>query len=167
MPRFLESGLSAVERVCLVVAQFAIFVMMLSISVDALGRYVLNRPLQGSYEFTSLYLMIILAFLGMPATYARGGHIRLDVFRPYLARIPGQPVERLNALIAACVFGFFTWFAGGEAIAKFVERDTTFGIIQFPLYWSYVWVPIGCGLLTLRLAAEIVFPAPVLEEAGK
>lgn len=158
MPRMLENGLSFFDRAFLIVAQGAIFLMMLSISADALGRYLLNRPLQGSFEFTSLYLMVILTFLGMPATYARGGHIRLDVLRPYLARIPGKPVERINALVAACVFGILTWYAGGEAISKFIERDTTFGIVQFPLYWSYVWVPLGCGALTLRLLVEVVFP---------
>lgn len=167
MPKILENGLSALDRVCLAVAQFAIFVMMLSISVDALGRYFFNRPLQGSFEFTTLYLMVILTFLGMPATYAGGGHIRLDVLRPWLARIPGNPVERLNALIAACIFGFLAWHSGTEAVSKFIERDTTFGVIQFPLYWSYVWVPLGCGLLALRLAVEVVFPRAEQEGADR
>ncbi|MEO3387919.1 TRAP transporter small permease [Mesorhizobium sp. CAU 1741] len=154
----LERGLSFFDRLCMALAQLAIFVMMLSISADALGRYLFNRPLQGSFEFTTLYLMVILTFLGLPATYASGGHIRLDVLRPWIARIPGNPVERLNSLIAACVFGFLAWHSGLEAIAKFADGDTSFGVIQFPLYWSYVWVPVGCGLLTLRLAVEIVFP---------
>lgn len=167
MSKVLEDGLSVLDRVCMAVAQLAIFVMMLSISADALGRYFLNRPLQGSYEFTSLYLMVILTFLGLPATYARGGHIRLDVLRPLLARIPGRPVERLNALVAAFVFGFFAWYAGIEAIGKFVERDTSFGLIQFPLYWSYVWVPVGCALLALRLAVEVVFLPSGAEETGR
>lgn len=164
MPKILEKGLSALDRICLAVAQLAIFVMMLSITADALGRYFFNRPLQGSFEFTTLYLMVILTFLGLPATYASGGHIRLDVLRPWLMRIPGNPVERLNSLIAAGVFGFLAWYSGIEAISKFVERDATFGVIQFPLYWSYVWVPVGCGLLALRLAVEVIFPS--VEQEG-
>lgn len=164
MPKILEKGLSALERICLAVAQLAIFVMMLSITADALGRYLFNRPLQGSFEFTTLYLMVILTFLGLPATYASGGHIRLDVLRPWLMRIPGNPVERLNSLIGAAVFGFLAWYSGIEAFSKFIEKDTTFGVIQFPLYWSYVWVPVGCGLLALRLAAEVIFPS--VEQQG-
>ncbi|MBX9453647.1 MAG: TRAP transporter small permease [Mesorhizobium sp.] len=163
MPRPLERALSFFDRIFMAIAQLAIFVMMLSISVDALGRYLFNRPLQGSFEFTTLYLMVILTFLGLPATYASGGHIRLDVLKPWLARIPGNPVERVNALIAAGIFGFLAWHSGIEAVSKFIDRDTSFGVIQFPLYWSYVWVPLGCGLLALRLAVEIAFPRSDLE----
>lgn len=166
MPTVLEKGLSFFDRIFMAIAQLAIFTMMLSISADALGRYLFNRPLQGSFEFTTLYLMVILTFLGLPATYAGGGHIRLDVLRPLLQRIPGNPVERLNALIAASVFGFLAWHSGHEAVGKFVARDTSFGVIQFPLYWSYVWVPLGCGLLTLRLAVEIIYPRVERETAG-
>lgn len=165
MPSSLQRGLSLFDRLFMMIAQAAMCIMMLSISADALGRYLFNRPLQGSFEFTTLYLMVIVTFLGLPATYARGGHIRLDVLRPWLARIPGNPVERLNALLAAAVFGFLAWHSGGEAVGKFIDRDTTFGVIQFPLYWSYVWVPLGCGLLALRLAVEIVYPPAEHEDA--
>lgn len=158
IPRPLESVLSLFDRLFLIVAQIAMALMMLSISADSLGRYLFNRPLTGSYEFTSLYLMVIITFLAIPATYASGGHIRLDILRERLARVPGRPFERINALLAVAVFGFLTWHAGGAAITKFIERDTSFGVIQFPLYWSYVWVPVGCGLLSVRLALEIVFP---------
>jgi TRAP-type C4-dicarboxylate transport system permease small subunit len=161
MRRTIETILGLFDRLFLLVSQIAMVVMMLTISADSLGRYLFNRPLQGSYEFTSLYLMVVITFLAMPATYARGGHIRLGALRPVLARVPGNPFERINALLAALVFGFLAWHAGGEAIGKFVDRDTSFGAIQFPLYWSYVWVPAGCGLLSLRLAFEIVFPQPV------
>jgi TRAP-type C4-dicarboxylate transport system permease small subunit len=44
-----------------------------------------------------------------------------------------------------------TYFTATEAIERFRNLDTTFGAIQFPIYWSYVWVPLGCGLLSLRL----------------
>jgi len=158
MRHWLERGLSFFDRAFLLVAQAAILAMMITICTDSLGRYLFNRPLRGSYEITSLYLMVILVFMAMPATYATGGHIRLDLLRSLLARVPGMIFERLNAALAACAFGLLAWYAGGEAIDRFVYRRTTLGIIQFPLYWSYVWVPVGCGLLSLRLAIEVVFP---------
>lgn len=140
------------------IAQLSLLVMMLSISGDALGRYVFNRPLQGSFEFTSLYLMVILTFLAMPASYSAGAMVRLDVFTAPLSRLPGHLSERINTFAGAAVFGFIAWHSGHEAIAKFISRDTTFGVIQFPLYWSYVWVPLGCGLMAVRLAYEFLFP---------
>lgn len=139
-------------------AQLSLFVMMLSISADALGRYLFNSPLQGGFEFTSLYLMVIITFLGMPGAYAQGGLVRLGALDPILLRIPGRLSERLNAALGAAVFAFISWHAGHEALEKFIDRDTTFGVIQFPVYWSYVWVPLGCGLLALRMGYEIFMP---------
>ncbi len=102
--------------------------------------------------------MVGLVFMAMPATYAGADHIRLDLFRGALARLPGMIPERLNAGLAACAFGLVAWYAGGEAIDRFAPRRTTLGIIQFPPYWSYVWVPVGCTLLALRLTLEVIFP---------
>lgn len=155
---WLERGLSVFDRAFLLIAQAAIVLMMVTICTDSLGRYLFNRPLRGAYEVTSLYLMVVLVFMAMPATYAGGGHIRLDLFRGTLARFPGMIPERLNAALAAFAFGLVAWYAGGEAIDRFVQRRTTLGMIQFPLYWSYIWVPVGCTLLALRLALEVVFP---------
>ncbi|GLQ05128.1 TRAP transporter small permease [Sneathiella chinensis] len=167
MHRQMNVVLGFFDTVFLRVAQLALFVMMICITVDALGRYAVGIPLSGSFEFTSLYLMVIVAFLSMPATYARGGMVRLDVLTSWLEQLPGKISARLNALLSAAAFGLLTWFSAGEAIEKFIKLDTTFGAIQFPLYWSYVWVPLGCGLLTVRLFLEIFFPTrPQTHAAG-
>lgn len=160
--------LALFDTIFMRIAQISLFVMMLTISADALGRYLFNHPLQGGYEFNSLYLMVIITFLGTPAAYAQGGLVRLDALNSVLSRIPWQLSERLNAALGAAVFAFITWHSGLEAIEKFVSRDTTFGVIQFPIYWSFVWVPVGCGMLALRLSYETFYPQKretVLEEA--
>ncbi len=154
----MSRALSLLDLAAMRIAQTSLLVMMLAISVDALGRYLFNSPLQGNFEFTSLYLMVILTFLGMPASYARGGMVRLDILSGPLSRLPWHLSERVNVFLAAAVFGFIAWHAGLEAFEKFEARDTTFGVIQFPIYWSYVWVPVGCALMFLRLAYEFVFP---------
>lgn len=159
--------LGLLDLVFMRIAQLSLFVMMLSIGADALGRYLFNSPLQGGFEFTSLYLMVILTFLAAPAAYAQGGLVRLGVLDPVLARIPGRLSERINAALGAGAFGFVAWHSGLEAIDKFVVRDTTFGVIQFPIYWSYVWVPLGCGLLALRLAYEVLHPQERRSEIGE
>ncbi len=155
------------DQIFVRIAQLSLLVMMLSISADALGRYAFNHPLQGSFEFNSLYLMVIITFLAMPASYATGGMVRLDILTGTLTKIPWHLSERINTFASAAVFGFIAWHSGHEAIEKFISRDTTFGVIQFPMYWSYVWVPLGCGLIAIRLTHELIFPvrSAHLEEA--
>jgi TRAP-type C4-dicarboxylate transport system permease small subunit len=147
------------EKLFMAVAMISMFVMMLSISADALSRYLLGRPITGQYEFTQFYLLVILVFMALPRTYGIGGHIRLKLLDGYRRKIPFNLAERCNVMLAGIAFGAITYISGLEAIDKFANQDRLFGAVQFPIYWSYVWVPLGCGLMALRLIYEIVVPA--------
>ena len=146
------------EKLYMATAMMSIFVMMLSISADALSRYLFGTPITGQYEFTQFYLLVILVFMALPRTYMIGGHIRLKLLDRYRRKIPFSLSERCNAALAAIAFGAIAWFSGLEAVDKFVNQDKLFGAVQFPIYWSYVWVPLGCGLMALRLIYEIFVP---------
>jgi TRAP-type C4-dicarboxylate transport system permease small subunit len=146
------------EKVFMAAAMMSIFVMMLSISADALSRYLLGNPITGQYEFTQFYLLVILVFMALPRTYILGGHIRLKLLDKYRHKIPFDLSERCNVLLGVLAFGAVTYISGIEAIDKFVHQDKLFGAIQFPIYWSYVWIPLGCGLMTLRLFYELFVP---------
>lgn len=161
MKATLGRSLSGLEKACQAISQLTLFLMMVSISIDGLGRYLFNHPLQGGLQLTELYFMVILTFLGMPATYATGGHIRLDAIRPWLDKIPYALSERFNSLLAGGAFGIMAWQAGVVAIEKIQHLETSYGAVQFPIYLSYVWVPMGCGLLALRLTFEVLYPHQV------
>jgi TRAP-type C4-dicarboxylate transport system permease small subunit len=150
--------LAIFEKLFMATAIIAIFVMMLSISADALSRYLFGSPITGQYEFTQFYLLVILVFMALPRTYGSGGHIRLKLLDGYLRKIPFNLSERCNAVLGGIAFGAIAYVSGLEAIDKFINQDKLFGAVQFPIYWSYVWVPLGSGLMALRLIYEIFFP---------
>ncbi len=156
--RAARRALALVDAAFMGVAVLSLGAMVVSVTADAVGRYLFNDPLSGNYEFTSLFAMVALTFMGMPQTYATGGHIRLTAFTARLDRIPGKLSERLNVALGLVAFGLLAWISAGEAIHKFAVRETTLGSIQFPMYWSYVWVPLGSTLLCLRLLFELVHP---------
>tara|TARA_R110002020_G_scaffold458434_1_gene675842 strand:- start:32157 stop:32669 length:513 start_codon:yes stop_codon:yes gene_type:complete len=146
------------ENTLMVLAATMLMVMLFSMVIDASGRYLFDTPLAGNYEFTTYFGMVMLTYLALPKTYVIGGHVRLEILQPLLARIPYDLSARLNALLAALCFGAITLYAGAEAIEKFHARETTIGIIQIPIYISFMAFPVGCGILTIRLIAEIFFP---------
>lgn len=166
MKQTIDRFLGMLENIALAVAILALLLTMASISLDAFSRYLFNRPFQGQYEFTSLYLMVILTFLGMPKTQAAGGHIAVPLFKSILDRIPGRIVQRATSLCALLAFCFAAWVTGEEALNKIAARTTMFGAIQFPTYLSYCWVPVGFGLLALRLAYQTVWPGDVIVREG-
>lgn len=164
MREAIDRVLRVLEAIAMTMAVIAVLAMMASITLDALGRYLFNRPFTGQYEFTSLYLMVILTFMGLAHTQAVGGHISVPLFQGLVAKLPWKLPARLAALCAAVAFGFVTVMAGEDALAKIAARTTTFGAIQFPTYLSYCWMPVGTGLLTLRLIFQTVWPPEPAEE---
>ena len=147
------------EILFMAAAMVSMFIMMLSISADALSRYLFGSPITGQYVFTQFYLLVILVFMALPRTYGIGGHIRLKLLDRYRRKIPFNLSERCNVMLAGIAFGAIAYISGLEAIDKFVNQDKLFGAVQFPIYWSYVWVPLGSGLMALRLIYEIFVPA--------
>jgi len=97
--------LALFEKLYMATAMISIFVMMLSISADALSRYLFGSPITGQYEFTQFYLLVILVFMALPRTYIIGGHIRLKLLDQYRQKIPFSLSERCNAALGGIAFG--------------------------------------------------------------
>ncbi len=159
--KLLFRTLKLLEKASLGLAVLAMLAMMISITADAFGRFFFNAPIEGAFEFTELYLMIIVTFMALPDTYTSGTQIKLDIATKYLEKIPGRALERLALACAAAIMGVMFWYSLQTAIEKFAETETSFGAVQFRLDWSYVWVPIGTGLVGLRMALRALFLEPL------
>lgn len=163
MPRLIEAFtvfVDRIERGADILAGVSLLAMMLLISADALGR-LFGSPIQGAYEFTEYYLMVIVAFAALSRSYRTGGQVKLELLEPWLARVPGKAAYRAAVAASLIAFLILLWFSAGDAAHRIADRDTTFGVIQWPLYLSYVWLPIGVGLLSLRLIAELIRPSEI------
>jgi hypothetical protein len=40
----------------------------------------------------------------------------------------------------------------------YVDDEFVMGVIDWPVAWSWVWVPVGCLLLALRLLVDCTAP---------
>ena len=150
--------LSQIEKGLLVIATAGLLLMMLSISIDALGRYLFNSPLRGNFELTSLYFMVILVFATLSSNYAESIHVRLDIVSEKLKGRFDKNYTRAIALICFPIFAVFAWHVCSEAIAKIQQLETRMGAIPFPIYLSYIWVALGAVTLTMRFALDIISP---------
>ena len=55
--------------------------MMLHVTVDVTGRYVFNRPLEGTTEIVAAYYMVVIAYAPWAWIAARDNHIVAGMFR--------------------------------------------------------------------------------------
>lgn len=147
-------GFEKLERMILILAQAAIFIMMFIITADAVSRYVFHQSIIGVYEFTERYLMISAIFLSMSYVMKVDGHIKLDLL---IDRLPKKVSKFFNLifLLLGAAFVFCIGYQGTVmTYDAWMNNVVGTGLIPWPVWLSYIWVPIGAYLFTLRLLLQ-------------
>ncbi|MCM3569013.1 TRAP transporter small permease [Neobacillus mesonae] len=146
----IERGFTLIENLFLWFSQAAVAVMMLLTTLDALSRYIFSKSITGAYEITEMYLMVILVFLSMSYVQKVDGHIRLDIL---FERFPKRMQDVLNIVynLLAAAFMFFIGYQGyNMTINAFQNNLIASGLLNFPLWLSYIWIPVGSFLIMIR-----------------
>jgi len=137
----------------------ALFLMMSMNAIDAIGRYFQQITPPDVYHLTELFLMPVVFFFALAQTQRDRGHVNVILLSQFL------PL-RLQAAINAFVFGatalvcaviaYSSWDAAWPHLAQW---RVTGGMVPWPTGISRAIVPIGMGLLTLRLIVDTVVDA--------
>ncbi|WP_114964338.1 TRAP transporter small permease [Alkalilacustris brevis] len=151
--QWIEKPLSVIEDALHAIGCAALVCVVLLLNADILMRLFLGRPVQMQFEVTELYLMPALATLSLARVFRDGGHLALDIIAE--EKIPDL-LRRLILALSASFFVAVTWMSWRFAHRAFRRGDIDFGVMDWPLGWAYVVVPIGCGVLALRLIFETV-----------
>jgi TRAP-type C4-dicarboxylate transport system permease small subunit len=148
--------LDRVETVVTRVAAACMFAIMLIVSADVLMRYVFNRPFGWAYDLISLYLMAAVFFLVLSNAYARGAHVSVDILQQ---RFP-EGLFRLSEIVTCAaslvVFAIIARVGWTRAIDAYEQGDVLAGAIPWPTWPALALVPLGSGLLAIRLALHLV-----------
>ncbi|MBB4285898.1 TRAP transporter small permease [Roseospira goensis] len=152
--RLLDAGLLRLEHAAAAVGVLGLAAIMLLVSADALGRYFFNAPVQFQYELTSHYIMGMTSLVALSWGVRRGAHIRIG----FIDQVVGERLRGIlfgiNFLIAAVTMAVICVYAAGEAWHAWVNADLFFGVVDWPVWLARIWVPLGCGLLCLRLVLD-------------
>lgn len=143
-----------VERLLFGCSALALVAMMLLVSADVVARYCFNSPLTFQFDLTSEYLMVIVATLSLPRSETRGAFIRLHVARRFLRPRAAGILDAVNNLVASGAFLGMAWFSGVRTFEKWDTGAAVFGVVDWPVWLSLIWVPIGCFMLAVRLASN-------------
>ncbi|WP_298854639.1 TRAP transporter small permease [uncultured Ruegeria sp.] len=138
------------------IAGISVFAMMVLVSCDAIGRYAFKSPLTFQFDFTTYYLMVIVGVLALSWGERNGAMIRINVVSRFLPDGLKGLLYALNNLLAALVFAVMTQASLKRTLETLHEGDVIFGVIDWPVWLSLVWVPIGAGVLTVRLLINAI-----------
>ncbi|MCI5078274.1 TRAP transporter small permease subunit [Oricola sp.] len=150
----LDGLLSRIEDALHLLGCASLVLIAVLINGDIFGRLLFSTPLQFQFEMVEFYLMPAVATLSLSRVFRDGGHLALEFITP---EIFGSfwPAVRIFMLVAAAIFFVAVTIMSGQLAAHALSENLVyFGIVDWPLGWAYLSVPVGCAVLTARLLFE-------------
>ena len=127
----------------------ALGIIALIAFANVVVRYVTDFSFAFTEEF-SVFLLVVLTFVGSAYIAARGEEIRIGL----LADGARPPIARLCFLLALlatlAMFGLIAWYGGELAWDEYRFEETSAGL-GYPSWIYTVWMPILAVVVMLRL----------------
>ncbi len=152
----LRRVVDAIDNVLMVIGCLMLFALMFVVVADVALRYLFNAPLQWSYEVISSYLMPGLFFLAASHTLKAHAHVAVDIVHNYVSRRTRYVLEALVSALATPVFLLCTFVSARNTIDDVQTAATSTSGLALPTWTVSLMLPIGFGLLTLRLAINAI-----------
>jgi TRAP-type C4-dicarboxylate transport system permease small subunit len=131
--------------------------MMLHVTVDVVGRYVFNRPLDGTTEIVAAYYMVVIAYAPWAWIAARDNHIVAGMFQHI-----GTPrfdfwLEIVVKIVTALCIAVFTYQTFLQALRQTRAGEVWLaGTMYIPVWWSRWALPLSGGLMVIYLVLRVI-----------
>jgi TRAP-type C4-dicarboxylate transport system permease small subunit len=161
----ITNGLDALIKSLSWVAYGVLSLMVLLVVTNVVGRFLLHKPLLGTVELVEL-MMVIIAFLAIPYTAVKQGHVRVNLIISRLSRRTQTILGSIVFFLSAAIFGVITYQGSLLAIAythKLGEGTPVFLIPFAPFRFVLV---LGCLLICLKLLTDVFHPLREEEPKG-
>ena len=136
---------------------FLVYSLMFSVALifgQVVMRYVFSNSLYWSEELAR-YFFLWQIWVGASYAVKERKHLRIEVVRDLLKTDRGKQIFELVALLIWFGFSVFLTYKGGELTKMLYTRNQVSPAMRVPMAYAYASVPVGCGLMCLRLIAEM------------
>jgi TRAP-type C4-dicarboxylate transport system permease small subunit len=144
VPVAIEQAIAAAAMAAIVLITFA----------NVVVRYFTDESFAFTEEF-SVFLMVVLAFAGAAAAFAKNVHIRVTFFAEKLAPGPARAVELGVMAVTIALFLLIGGF-GVRLVLDDLRFETTSPGIGVPQWLYSMWLPVLSAAIVLRVAGRVV-----------
>jgi TRAP-type C4-dicarboxylate transport system permease small subunit len=133
----------------------ATLLTMALVVANIIGRYLFNKPLTGTLEFTETLLVLVI-FCSIALTQYDGGHIRVILLT---RRLPQRLSRGLTVVAMLCGCVFFTWCSYAAwifAAEAYSFGEQEWGEVVFPLWPLKFVVFFGLAALALQFLLDAI-----------
>lgn len=146
----LDNLIEAIERFTLA---YSVILMAAMSVTNVVARNLFNNSLAWTAEISRI-LIVLITFLGIGYGVRHARHIRMSALYDQLRGFPRKTLLVISQLGTAALLLALTWFAVEYVLGQYDTGRRT-PALQLPVYWIYLWVPVGLllGGLQYLLAA--------------
>lgn len=145
---------TAVAHVESVMLAAGVLLMALNTVANVVGRFIFRTSIYFTEELNSV-LIVLITFAGISYAARHGRHIRMSAIFDALP----PPARRAMMILIAAVTSVFMfglcWYSVGY-IATLAGQGRVLPALQIPVWWSYVWVPVGFFMTGIQYALTAV-----------
>lgn len=142
-----------VNSVCIFLAIVLLIYPMVTISADALMRYLLSRPQKWVSETTELCLPLI-TFLGTAWLLRRDEHVKMDIVINRLSPRPLAVVNIITSILGAIISLTLVWY-GVKVSWEHFQMSYFTPLLEIPTAPLLAIIPIGSFLLFIQFLIRI------------
>jgi TRAP-type C4-dicarboxylate transport system permease small subunit len=163
--RTIDRAFRHVETAGVVLAGITMLVVMVLVSADAILRRGFGQPLTFQLTLSESYLLVIMVMLSLAWGYRRGGTIQVRLLLDNLPPATAAIIMRIGLAASAIYMAVLAVLAWSPFYRAWVDNEVVLGVIDWPVAWSWIWVPLGCGMLAIRLALDATGPAVAVPDS--
>ncbi len=149
--------LSAYADALMALGCIALTLMMVHVTADVAGKYLLNQPVLGTLESVTHYYMVAAVFLPLAVVQRHRGQVIVDIATQHLAPRRLALVEGLVSIMTLSFTLFLLWHSGKRAVDMSLIFEKS-NAVHFPIdVWPSRWfVPLGAAGMAAFIAMQAI-----------
>lgn len=151
----IASAVEFLSEAFFMVSKASLVLMMILVTATTAGRYFFGRPLVGTVEFVTYYLMVATVFLSVAKVQEERANVKVDVFS---RKFPAQTRQVISLVSGVLAVGVFALVAKGGAEvgwSHFIKGASTGGVNSLPTAYSWFIMAAGfavfCAVVVLQM----------------
>lgn len=123
------------------------------IFIQVVMRYVFQSSLSWSEELAR-YIFVWQTWIGASFAVKHCKHIRVEFAKNFLSP-SGRKFLDVTVFLIWLGFSIFLTMKSGQLSSILFQRNQISPAMGIPMAWAYLSVPVGCGLMSLRLGQSL------------
>ena len=148
-------SLSKIEDLFAFIATLVITSLFVMITIDALGRYLFDRPITDGHQISEA-LLVVFVYLAIALTQREKRHITIDLITGKFSPRNKIKVELYWRVIQLFAIGFILYGSSIHVVGSFLDGEVLRGVTRIPAAPFRLFVVIGSAVLCIRIIVQMV-----------